>query len=631
MQSFDSTMASKTERRRKLRKRPLSLVYVELPAANGGMMRDLSEEGFALRAMMPLRAGEKTHFSFSLNESTNIEGEGEILWVEEQGRVAGIRFIEVSPSVPGQIREWLSKADQPSKRETTPAKPLAPVASTMEELHEELRASPARPTPEEKKEAVPPSPSIVADAPAPAVNSVPQAPTHVAEILQMVEPPSTSSPSPPPVASAPPAPLSVAPQLPTKNAESPHAVEPPPTNLPSPPVATAPASPLSVAPLASTTSVDTPKVVEPPPMSLPSPPPVASAPSTPVSVPPSAPTKTVESLHAVEPPPISSANDTVARVVSVPPVEREVSLVAMVLPTAPREAAKVPSVPIAPAPPEIEVKTPAVPDISTILLQPTMVRKISEPLDLPIDAPALETLPPLAQEQRTQHARWLDRFTLTTAIGIMLILALLATAFVYHREVGSALIWLGEKIAGTNQQDEQKANVVENPAPPLPKRDVAQGGATETGLSRSSPPSEPSNQNSMSTNSTVTSENMPQVRPTPANRSTLLPVTPLTGSATGATGAAANQEIGQEEYQEALQLLRGRNREAEMPEAVRLLWIAVEKGNPGAELALAELYWHGQGVTKNCDQTRILLSAAARKGNTEAQKRLKQFQQEGCE
>jgi hypothetical protein len=593
MQSFDSTMASKTERRRKLRKRPLSLVYVELPAANGGMMRDLSEEGFALRAMMPLRAGEKTHFSFSLNESANIEGEGEILWVEEQGRVAGIRFIEVSPSVPGQIREWLSKADQPSKRETAPAKPLAPVASTMEELHEELRASPARPTPEEKKEAAPPSPSIVANAPAPPVNTMPQAPTHVAEISKIAEPPPTSSPSPPPVV-------------------------------------TAQATPLSVAPLASTTSVDTPKAVEPPPMSSPSPPPVASAPATPVSVPPSAPTKTVESLHAVEPPPISSANDTVARVVSVPPVEREVSLVAMVLPTAPREAAKAPSVPMAPAPPEKEEKAPAVPDISTILLQPTMVRKISEPLDLPIDAPPLEPLPPLEQEQRTQHSRWLDRFTLTTAIGIMLILALLATAFVYHREVGSTLIWLGEKIAGTNQQDEQKANVVENPLPPLPKREIAQGGATDTGSSRQTPLSELSNQNSMSTNSTGTSENMPQVRPTPANRSALLPVTPLTGSATGATGAA-NQEIGQEEYQEALQLLRGRNREGEMSEVVRLLWISVEKGNPGAELALAELYWHGQGVTKNCDQTRILLSAAARKGNTEAQKRLKQFQQEGCE
>jgi TPR repeat protein len=64
---------------------------------------------------------------------------------------------------------------------------------------------------------------------------------------------------------------------------------------------------------------------------------------------------------------------------------------------------------------------------------------------------------------------------------------------------------------------------------------------------------------------------------------------------------------------------------------VRLLWISVEKGNASAELTLAELYWHGEGVTHNCDQTRILLSAAARKGNVDALRRLQQFQQQGCE
>jgi len=43
------------------------------------------------------------------------------------------------------------------------------------------------------------------------------------------------------------------------------------------------------------------------------------------------------------------------------------------------------------------------------------------------------------------------------------------------------------------------------------------------------------------------------------------------------------------------------------------------------------MYWHGRGVARNCEQTRVLLTAAARKGSTEAQKRLQQFEQEGCE
>jgi TPR repeat protein len=56
----------------------------------------------------------------------------------------------------------------------------------------------------------------------------------------------------------------------------------------------------------------------------------------------------------------------------------------------------------------------------------------------------------------------------------------------------------------------------------------------------------------------------------------------------------------------------------------------VEKGNTAAEIDLAELFRTGRGVAKNCDQTLILLSAAARKGNAEARKRLEAFQREGC-
>jgi len=54
-----------------------------------------------------------------------------------------------------------------------------------------------------------------------------------------------------------------------------------------------------------------------------------------------------------------------------------------------------------------------------------------------------------------------------------------------------------------------------------------------------------------------------------------------------------------------------------------------EKGNTNAELDLAELSAR-RGVVKNCDQTRILLSAAARKGSAEARKRLEAFLREGC-
>ena len=97
-------MTLDTERRKESRKRPPSLVYVELASANGGMMRDICEEGFAVRVMMPLRIGDSTPFAFSLDASTRFEGSCQVLWVEEEGHVAGMKFTDVSPQLLQQVR-----------------------------------------------------------------------------------------------------------------------------------------------------------------------------------------------------------------------------------------------------------------------------------------------------------------------------------------------------------------------------------------------------------------------------------------------------------------------------------------------------------------------------------------------
>jgi TPR repeat protein len=101
---------------------------------------------------------------------------------------------------------------------------------------------------------------------------------------------------------------------------------------------------------------------------------------------------------------------------------------------------------------------------------------------------------------------------------------------------------------------------------------------------------------------------------------------PAPGSSSGTAS-----DTGQQEYQQAEQILRNRRSEAELAVAVRLLWAAVEKGNAGGEVALAELYRQGKGVARNCDQARVLLTAAARRGSAEAQKHLEKFMREGCE
>lgn len=65
-------------------------------------------------------------------------------------------------------------------------------------------------------------------------------------------------------------------------------------------------------------------------------------------------------------------------------------------------------------------------------------------------------------------------------------------------------------------------------------------------------------------------------------------------------------------------------------EASQWLWKAVGKGNPAATIALSDLYLRGDGVPKSCDQARLLLDAAARKGAKGAGERLRNLQAFGC-
>ena len=53
-------------------------------------------------------------------------------------------------------------------------------------------------------------------------------------------------------------------------------------------------------------------------------------------------------------------------------------------------------------------------------------------------------------------------------------------------------------------------------------------------------------------------------------------------------------------------------------------------GKYDAEVTLAKLYLIGGGVPKSCDQAKVLLQAAAKKGNGEAIDKLSQISRQGC-
>jgi TPR repeat protein len=99
-----------------------------------------------------------------------------------------------------------------------------------------------------------------------------------------------------------------------------------------------------------------------------------------------------------------------------------------------------------------------------------------------------------------------------------------------------------------------------------------------------------------------------------------------TGSQVGTS--AAN---GSEELELALSYLNGiGGKTSNSGEAVKWLWKAVAKQNAEATELLADLYLKGEEVPRNCEQARLLLDAAARRGVKEAAERLRHLQDSGC-
>lgn len=98
-----------------------------------------------------------------------------------------------------------------------------------------------------------------------------------------------------------------------------------------------------------------------------------------------------------------------------------------------------------------------------------------------------------------------------------------------------------------------------------------------------------------------------------------------------ATPVASHPGAGSEELATAQRYLTGANGQArDSSEAAKWLWKAISKHNGQATLMLADLYLKGDGVSKNCDQGRVLLDSAAQKGIPGAGERLRNLQAFGC-
>ncbi len=216
----------------------------------------------------------------------------------------------------------------------------------------------------------------------------------------------------------------------------------------------------------------------------------------------------------------------------------------------------------------------------------------------------------------------LNRAAAAVIITLALAVILVALVLSFRREVGAALIRLGQALAGDQQSPSSPTQGQSSPVPSAPHTDPAPATSAVNSPSPSSsaqtlastPPSQPSVSPGQSPSITAQSA---QARPSAIQRIEDLPAPEDGGS-------------GQKEFDQAKEILKGIHRQRDIQMAVALLWTGVRKGYVPAEVTLADLYARGDGVQRSCEQARVLLKAAVQKGSPEARRRLTQLKQEGC-
>ncbi len=114
-------MTYNVERRQSPRKRFHDLIYIEIESGNGGMLLNFSQHGVGFRAVKRVRPKQEVNFAFNLDEKRRIHGRGRLEWADQDGRVAGLQFTDVSEEIHAQIRTWLSASPQENAPAFVPA------------------------------------------------------------------------------------------------------------------------------------------------------------------------------------------------------------------------------------------------------------------------------------------------------------------------------------------------------------------------------------------------------------------------------------------------------------------------------------------------------------------------------
>lgn len=175
-----------------------------------------------------------------------------------------------------------------------------------------------------------------------------------------------------------------------------------------------------------------------------------------------------------------------------------------------------------------------------------------------------------------------------------------------------------------------------SPPPPPPATDTAPAATTPN--PSGSAPSKPAEQQAVPAANSAARPSPPKPAESSKQPQTVASGMNAAAATSGLQSGADNVERvsfqgnGAEEFATAQRFLRGSTGQThDTTQAAAWLWKSIAKHNGPAMLELADLYLKGDGVSKNCDQARVLLDSAARRGLAGAGERLRSLQAFGCQ
>jgi hypothetical protein len=190
---------------------------------------------------------------------------------------------------------------------------------------------------------------------------------------------------------------------------------------------------------------------------------------------------------------------------------------------------------------------------------------------------------------------------------------------VYQKDVGNSLIWLGETMSGNKTKASSITpadRAADNSATALPttKPEVASDDSAADKNSNALPESDP----------------VAETKKAADDAAKLAGTKPQNSATTPNASNVSDRSVSALDKQNGAAAAKPEPNWSET-DSVEALWGAVQAGSVSAEVSLAERFARGAGVNKNCDQAKVLMKAAADKGNREARLRLYELETNGCQ